>query len=48
VGEEKGVYRVLEGNLRKRDHLKEPSLDARMTLRWVFRKWDVAVWTGSG
>jgi hypothetical protein len=35
------------GNLRERDHLGDPGLDGRITLRWIFRKWDVGVWTGS-
>jgi hypothetical protein len=35
------------GNLRKRDHLGDPGLDGRIILRWIFRKWDVGVWTGS-
>jgi hypothetical protein len=34
------------GNLRERDHLEEPSVDGRKILRWIFRKWDVGVWTG--
>jgi hypothetical protein len=34
-------------NLRKRDHLGNPGVDGRITLRWIFRKWDVAVWTAS-
>jgi hypothetical protein len=25
----------------------DPTLDGRIILRWVFRKWDVRVWTGS-
>jgi hypothetical protein len=29
------------GNLRKRDHLEDPSIDEFITLRWIFRKWDV-------
>jgi len=28
------------GNLRERDHLKDPGVDGRITLRWIFRKWD--------
>jgi len=35
------------GNQRKRDHLEEPGVDARIILRLIFRKWDVGVWTGS-
>jgi len=35
------------GNLRARDHLGAPSTDGRIILRWIYRKWDVVVWTGS-
>jgi len=35
------------GNLRKRDHLGDSGLDGKIILRWIFRKWDVGVWTGS-
>jgi hypothetical protein len=28
------------GNLRKRDHLKDPSVDGRILLKWIFRKWN--------
>jgi hypothetical protein len=34
------------GNLRERDHLEEPGVDERITLRWIFRKWEVREWTG--
>jgi hypothetical protein len=27
-------------NLRERDHLEDPDIDGRITLRLVFRKWD--------
>jgi len=33
------------------DHLGDPSVDGRIILRWIFRKWDVGLWTdlaGSG
>jgi hypothetical protein len=33
--------------LGKRDHLEDPGVDGRITLRWVIRKWDVGIWTGS-
>ena len=45
-GERRGVYRVLVGNLRERDHLEDPGADGRIILRWIFRKLDVGVWTG--
>ena len=28
------------GNLRERDHMGDPSVDGRITLRWIFTKWD--------
>ena len=46
MGERRGVYRVLVGNLYERDHLGDPGVDGRIILRWIFRKWDVGVWTG--
>jgi hypothetical protein len=33
------------GNLRERDHLGYPGMDGRIILRWLFRKWDLGVWT---
>jgi len=47
MGERRGVYRVLvwkpEGNrpLGRTRHRWENNI------RWIFRKWDVGVWTGS-
>jgi len=35
------------GNLREGDHLGDPGIDVRIILRWIFRKWDVWLWTGS-
>jgi hypothetical protein len=34
------------GNLRVRLHMADPSIDGRIILRWIFRRWDVGVWTG--
>ena len=34
-------------NLRERDYLGYPGVDGRIILRWIFRRWDVGVWTGS-
>ena len=47
MSERRGVYRVLVRNLRERDHLEDQGVDGRIILRWIFRKWDVGVWTGS-
>jgi len=47
MGERRGVYMVLLGNLKERDHLEDPGLDGRIILRGIFRKWDVVAWTGS-
>ena len=35
------------GNLRERDHLGDPGVGGMIILRWIFRKWDVGIWTGS-
>jgi len=42
-GAGRGVYRVLVG---ERDNLGEPGVDGRIILRWIFRKWNVGIWTG--
>jgi len=47
MGVRKGVYRVLWGNLRERDHWGEPDVGGKIILRWIFSKWDLEVWTGS-
>jgi hypothetical protein len=33
-------------NLREIDHLGDPGVDVKIILRWIFRKWNVVVWTG--
>jgi hypothetical protein len=31
------------GNLRERDHLKDPGLDGKVILKWIFKKWEGGV-----
>jgi hypothetical protein len=34
------------GDLGEREYLVDLGVDARITLRWIFSKWDVGVWIG--
>jgi hypothetical protein len=45
TGEGKSVYTI--GNLMERNHLRDPVVDGRKILSWIFRMWDVGLWTGS-
>jgi len=45
-GEERRLESYGGGHLSERYHLGDPGVD-RTILRWIFRKWDVGVWTGS-
>ena len=50
MGEKRDVYRGLvekPERERERDHLEGPRVHRRIILRWICRKWDVGVWTGS-
>ena len=46
MGEDRGVYRVLVGKPEGRRPLGRPRRRWGIILRWIFRKWDVRVWTG--
>jgi hypothetical protein len=45
LGEGRGVYRVLVGKPEGKRPMGRPR---RRWQRWIFRKWDVGVWTGLG
>jgi hypothetical protein len=46
VEERRGACRILVGNLRERDHLEDLCIDGKKILRWIYRKWNGAAWTG--
>jgi hypothetical protein len=46
IGEGRGAYRILVGDLREGDHLKDPSVEGRIILKLIFKKWDGMAWPG--
>jgi hypothetical protein len=46
-GRVEGCTGVWRGDLREGDHWGDPGIDGRIILRWIIRKWDVGVWSGS-
>jgi len=40
MGERRGVYRVFVGKPEGKNHWGDPSVDGRVILRWILRKWD--------
>ena len=45
--ERRGAYRVLVGKPEGRSLLGRPRHRGRIILRWIFRNWDVGVWSES-
>jgi hypothetical protein len=47
-GERRGVYKVLVGTPEGKRPRERPRrrLDRRIILKWIFKKWDVGIWTG--
>jgi hypothetical protein len=39
-GERKSVFRVLVEKPEGRGYLKDPGIDGRIILQWIFEKWD--------
>jgi hypothetical protein len=48
MGERRGVSRALVGKHERERPLGRPRVGGRIILKWIFRKWDVGVWIGSG
>jgi len=42
-----GEQRFWLEDLREGNHLEDAGVDGRIILSWIFRKWDVGVWTES-
>jgi hypothetical protein len=40
------VYRVLVGKPEEKRPLGDPEIDGKITLKLIFKNWDVGVWTG--
>jgi hypothetical protein len=40
------LYSLLVGKAEGKNHVEDPSIDGWIILRWIFRNWDVGVWTG--
>jgi hypothetical protein len=40
MGERRGAYRVLVGNQREGDTLKDRGVDDRIILKWIFEMWN--------
>ena len=34
------------GDVRESDHLEDIGIDGSIVLKWIFKKWNVAAWTG--
>ena len=44
MGERRGVYKVLVGNLKERDHLEDSGVDGRINIKMDLQ--EVGAWTG--
>jgi hypothetical protein len=41
MGRREACTGIWWGNLRERDHLRDPGVDGRIILKWIFRKLDL-------
>ena len=48
MGRERGVYRVFVGKPEGKNHWGDLGVDVWIILGWIFRRWEVGIWTGLG
>jgi hypothetical protein len=46
-GERRVAYRALVGKSERKSQLGNTGVDEKIIFRWIFRKLDVGVWTGT-
>ena len=46
MGDGRDVHRVLVGKPEGKNHWRDPDVDGRIILRWIFMKWEGVVGTG--
>jgi hypothetical protein len=46
MGERRGAYRALVGKPEGRNHWKDPGVDGRIILKWIFERLGVGAQTG--
>jgi hypothetical protein len=39
-GEKRGSCRILVGDVTEGNHFRDPSVDVRIILKWIFKQWD--------
>jgi len=44
--ERRGAHRILVGTTESKSSLKDLGVDGKIILKWIFKKWDGATWTG--
>jgi hypothetical protein len=47
MGDSTGIYRFRVQQPEEEDHLENPGIDGSTILRYIFKKCDVGVWSGS-
>ena len=48
MGEERGCIGSWWGNRREGDHWGDLGVERWIILGWIFKRWDVGIWTGLG